>query len=429
MADSPETRRARLLAAIFHGYDGPAVGIRLWDGWRWACSGTGDPVCTIVVGNSKALAALATQPTEITLGGAFLRGDLDVEGDILSVFAVAEHLLNRPRALRHQVAERAARAAFAGAEWFRHGALHSKRRDRASIAHHYDQPVEFFRPWLGRTLVYSCAYFRNEGDSIDTAQEQKLELICQKLRLKPDERFLDIGCGWGGLILHAAAHHGVRAEGITLSRVQAETATRRIEQAGLSGNCRAELRDYRDLDHGQERFDKIASIGMFEHVGLKNLGLYFRIARGLMRPGGAFLNHAIARSAMAPIREDSFIAKYVFPGGHLVTLNEAIGAAESQGLEVRDVENLREHYELTLRRWVEGLRRNEAALLRIVAKTTYRIWLLYMAGSAAAFRRGDIAVFQTLLSRPDRGKRSLPLTRADWYDLRPAEEPSPARAG
>ncbi len=429
MAISPEARRTRYLETIFKGYEGPAFGIRLWDGWRWSSSPPGDPVCTLIVGNSKALAALATRPNEITLGEAFVRGDLGVDGDIFSVFAVAGHLLNRPRTVRQQWVERGARAVVGCTEWLRHGALHSQRRDRASIEYHYDQPVEFFRPWLGRTLVYSCAYFHGDSDSIDTAQEQKLDLICQKLRLKPGERFLDIGCGWGGLILHAAAHHGVHASGITLSRTQAETASRRIEQAGMTDRCKAELRDYRDLEHERGQFDKIASVGMFEHVGLKNLRLYFRIARGLLRPGGVFLNHAIARGATAPVREESFIAKCVFPGGHLVTLNEAVGAAESEGLEVRDVENLREHYELTLRRWVEGLRRNEKALLRLVPTATYRTWLLYMAGSAAAFRRGDIAVFQTLLSRPDRGRSVLPLTRADWYDARPAEEPSPAETG
>jgi len=428
MADSQEVRRTRYLEAVFKGYDGPGIGIRLWDGWRWTCAAAGAPVCTLVVSHPKALAALAAWPNEVRLGEAFVRGDLDVEGDIFSVFAVVEHLLNRPLTWSQRLFSRAARGVFAGAEWLRRGAPHSKKRDRASIEFHYDQPVEFFRPWLGRTLVYSSAYFHNDCDSLDAAQEQKLELICQKLRLQPGERFLDIGCGWGGLILHAAAHHGVRAEGITLSRSQAETAERRIAQAGLAGRCRADLRDYRDLQHEGDPFDKIASVGMFEHVGLRNLPLYFRIARGLLRPGGAFLNHAIARNPTAPVREDSFIARYVFPGGRLVTLNEAIGAAESQGLEVRDVENLREHYERTLRRWVEGLRRNETTLLSVVPMTTYRTWLLYLAGSGAAFRRGDIAVYQTLLSRPERGLSGLPLTRADWYEPRPAEEPSHASA-
>ena len=300
-------------------------------------------------------------------------------------------------------------------EWFRHGGRNSRRRDRDSIAYHYDQPVEFFAPWLGPTLAYSCAYFRDPQDPLDLAQQQKLELICRKLRLQPSERFLDIGCGWGSLILHAAARHRVRAHGITLSREQADTVKRRIAQAGLHHACTADLIDYRDLDAATPPFDKIASVGMFEHVGLANLPRYFAIARRLLRPGGVLLNHGIARAALSPIRENSFIERYVFPSGRLVTLTEALGAAQSQGLEVRDVENLREHYELTLRGWVEGLRRNADALRKQVSETTYRIWLLYMAGSAAAFRRGDIAVYQVLLSRPHRGQSRLPLTREDWY--------------
>jgi cyclopropane-fatty-acyl-phospholipid synthase len=247
------------------------------------------------------------------------------------------------------------------------------------------------------------------------AQEQKLELICQKLRLQPGERFLDIGCGWGSLVLHAAGRCGAHAQGITLSRQQAETAQRRIEQARLQQQCAVDLRDYRGLEGAEQPFDKIASVGMFEHVGLKNLPQYFGIVHRLLRPGGVFLNHGIARSALSPIREKSFIGRYVFPGGRLVTLPQALSAAESQGLEVRDVENLREHYDLTLQRWVEGLRRNADTLLQHVSKVTYRIWLLYMAGSAAAFRRGDIGVYQVLFSRPDRGKSGLPLTRDDWY--------------
>ena len=214
---------------------------------------------------------------------------------------------------------------------------------------------------------------------------------------------------------HAAQRHGAQAQGITISREQAETARRRIGQAGLGQLCAIELRDYRSLEDGRQPFDKIASVGMFEHVGLKRLPEYFGIAYRLLRPGGVFLNHGIARSDTSPIRQSSFIDRYVFPDGHLVTLSQALAAAESQGLEVRDVENLREHYELTLRCWVEGLRRNAETLRSLVSSTTYRTWLLYMAGSAAAFHRGDIGVYQVLLSRPDRGLSHLPLTREDWY--------------
>lgn len=253
------------------------------------------------------------------------------------------------------------------------------------------------------------------GDSLDRAQTKKLELICRKLRLKEGERFLDIGCGWGSLVLHAASEHNATAHGITLSREQALVSNQRIREAGLEGRCKIEFRDYRDCDGLAESFDKIASVGMYEHVGLANLPLYFQKVYQLLKPGGAFLNHGIARSASSPSRRNSFIDKYVFPDGKLVTFSQAIEAAEAAGFEVRDVENLREHYELTLRRWVDELERNKDALLHAVPETTYRIWLLYTAGSAAAFRRGDIAIYQTLLSRRDHGSSRMPLVRDDWY--------------
>jgi len=415
MTHSLQIKKNGVLGNLFRGYAGPAFAVRLWDGWNWRSSQDHQPACTLVVANPKALSSLLAAPNEVTLGEAFIHGDLDVEGDIFSVFPVAEHLFNRPCSLRQQIAAMLAAKAVVLVQWFKHGPAHSPQRDRASIAYHYDQPVAFYEPWLGRSFAYSCAYFRTPHDPLDVTQEQKLELICQKLRLQPSERFLDIGCGWGSLVIHAAAKHHAHAQGITLSQEQAETAKRRIEEARLGQSCAVELRDYRRLNGDTRQFDKIASVGMFEHVGLKNLQQYFAIAYRLLRPGGAFLNHGIARSAVSPVREGSFIDRYVIPEWHLVTLSEALSAAESQGLEVRDVENLREHYDLTLQRWVEGLRRNSDALLKHVSKATYRIWLLYMAGSAAAFRRGDIAVYQVLFSRPDRGRSHLPLTRQDWY--------------
>jgi cyclopropane-fatty-acyl-phospholipid synthase len=415
MAHSVRLQRTKAFNTLFQNYEGPAFAVRLWDGWSWSSSESRQPAFTIVLEDPRAFAALIAQPNEVTLGEAFIRGGLDVEGDIFSVFSVAEHIFNRPHSLRRAFAEKLAATVFGFGQWFRHGFIHSQRRDRASIAYHYDQPVAFFAPWLGRTFAYSCAYFRCAEDPLDRAQEQKLELICQKLRLQPHERFLDIGCGWGSLLLHAARRHGVEAHGITLSRNQAATTKRRIAEEGLESCCDVDLRDYRDLKAGREPFDKIASVGMYEHVGLKNLPAYFQVVHDLLRPGGVFLNHGIARAALSPMRENSFIDHYVFPSGHLVTLTQALAAAESRGLEVRDVENLREHYNLTLRRWVEGLRRNADSLLQQVSKTTYRIWLLYMAGSAAAFRRGDIGVYQVLFSRPDRGNSRIPLTRDDWY--------------
>jgi len=417
MSESVQLQRATMFNTLFHGYEGPVFAVRLWDGWSWATSAGETPVCTIILESPQALHRFVAEPNEITLGEAFIHGNLDVEGDILSVFSIAEHIFNRPRPLRQQILEKASATLLGLGQWFKHGAQHSLQRDRASISYHYDQPVAFFEPWLGQTLAYSCAYFRDTKDTLDAAQEQKLDLICRKLRLQPLERFLDIGCGWGSLVMHAASKYHVHAQGITLSREQEQVATRRIEDASLAQRCAVELRDYRESDGVDHSFDKIASVGMFEHVGLKNLRQYFRTVHRLLRPGGVFLNHGITRSCTSATLAASFINKYVFPDGHLVTLSQVLEAAESEGLEVRDVENLREHYALTLRRWVEGLRQNSSTLLQHVSRATYRIWLLYMAGSAAAFHRGDIAVHQVLFSRPDRGSSELPLTREDWYSI------------
>lgn len=411
---SREKRLGRQLAGLFNGYNGAGFSIRFWDGWQWNY-GPARGACTLAINSPAALASLAAGTDEVTLGEAFVRKELDIEGDIFSAFAIAEYLMSRPRSLRQRAFQEILAGAVSLRRWFRHGAKHSRSRDLASISYHYDLPVAFYRPWLGETLAYSCAYFRCAHDSLDTAQEQKLDLICRKLRLKQNDRFLDVGCGWGSLVLHAARNYGSQAYGITLSREQADVANQRIRDARLSDSCIIEHRDYRQCEELRGSFDKIASIGMFEHVGLPNLPIYFAAVHELLKPGGTLLNHGIARSQSAPSPKHSFIDRYVFPDGRLVTITEAIHAAEGAGFEVRDVENLREHYELTLRKWVEGLRQNRAALLNLVPEATYRIWLLYTAGSAAAFQSGRIAIHQVLLSRLDRGRSRMPLVREDWY--------------
>ncbi|HEV2383606.1 MAG TPA: cyclopropane-fatty-acyl-phospholipid synthase family protein [Terriglobia bacterium] len=416
--EAPVSSKDRLgsqLSSLFDGYRGPAFSVRLWDGWGWNSAADERIQCTLVVNTPHALLSLASGADEAALGEEFIHKRLDVKGDLFAAFPVIEFLLQRPAGLRHRVAEALLSCAVEVERWFENGLRHSEKRDQASIAYHYDLPVSFYRPWLGETLAYSCAYFRSIDDSLDRAQTQKLDLICRKLRLKRGEHFLDIGCGWGSLVLHAAGQHHAIAHGITLSREQEAVANRRIAQAGLDSRCNVEFRDYRECRELKEEFDKIASVGMYEHVGLSNLPRYFKTVHGLVKPGGVFLNHGIARSQASVPRKNSFIDRYVFPDGKLVTITQAIEAAEGAGFEVRDVENLREHYELTLRKWVEGLKRNENALLKLVPETTYRIWLLYTAGSAAAFHRGDVAVYQVLLSRPDRGWSRLPLLREDWY--------------
>ncbi len=345
MSHSADSRKTQILTSLFNGYEGPAFAIRLWDGWSWSSSANLKPVFTVVLENPKALAMLIGEPNEITLGEAFIHGDLDVEGDIFSVFSIAEHLLSRTRSLRQRVLEKSAAKLFALGQQFRHGSLHSLRRDRDSISYHYDQPVAFFEPWLGKTFAYSCAYFRSPQDPLDLAQEQKLELICQKLRLQPQERFLDIGCGWGSLILHAADRHGAQC---AWDHAQPEpgrngkaAALFRPAWSGLAPSICGIIASSKPAS---SRSTKSPVSACSNTWASKTFREYFGIAHRLLRPGGVFLNHGIARSALSAVRENSFIEEYVFPGGTLVTLPQALSAAESQGLEVRDVENLRDHY-------------------------------------------------------------------------------------
>jgi cyclopropane-fatty-acyl-phospholipid synthase len=272
-------------------------------------------------------------------------------------------------------------------------------------------------------MVYSCAYFQSLDDDIDAAQEQKLDYICRKLRLRAGQRLLDIGCGWGALVIHAAKYFGVRAEGITLSQPQAEWARERIAEAGLGNAARIDLRDYREITvSGSHIYDAIVSVGMAEHVGRERLPDYFAAAHQALKPGGVFLNQAIGEG-IAPRpnnRDGSFIEQYVFPDGDIPPLPVMLAAAESAGFEIRDVENLRQHYGLTLRHWLRRLEACHNEALRFVDEATYRVWRLYIAGSAHGFRSGHIAVYQTLLAKLDRsGQTNLPLRRDDWYTREP----------
>jgi len=296
------------------------------------------------------------------------------------------------------------------------GKQHSVERDRQAVRYHYDVSNDFYTLFLDSRMVYSCGYFETSDTDLDSAQLRKLDMICRKLRLRPGQRLLDIGCGWGGLVLHAAQAYGVDATGITLSEPQASFANKWFAEAGARASCRVELLDYRELKEDHP-FDAIVSVGMFEHVGQKLLPAYFEKAQRILKPGGVFLNHGIAsRATDVASGGPNFSDTYVFPDGELVPINATLQAAEEAGFEVRDVESLREHYAMTLRHWVRRLEAHHADALKYVDEPTYRVWRLYMSGSAHGFASRRLNVYQSLLAYPDaKGRSGLPLTRADWF--------------
>jgi cyclopropane-fatty-acyl-phospholipid synthase len=354
---------------------------------------------------------------------AYLYDDFDVEGNLEDAFPLAEFLLaqhpgtaKRLSVLRGLLRLPAIRRPTAGRRAARtKGRLHSLQRDRAAVTYHYDTSNDFFALWLGTRMAYSCGYYSSSSDDLDTAQERKLDYVCRKLRLRPGERFLDIGCGWGGLVIYAAERFGVNALGITLSKPQVDLANERIHHAGLSARCRVELKDYREMD-APGAFDKIASIGMFEHVGEDLLPLYFSRARQLLRPQGVFLNHGIAAARTETARRPpTFSDRYVFPDGEPQPLHTTLRAAAEIGFEVRDVESLREHYAWTLRHWVRRLEAHHEEAVRSTDEPTYRVWRLFLSGSAYRFAIGRQNVYQTLLVKSENGISGLPLTRDDWY--------------
>jgi cyclopropane-fatty-acyl-phospholipid synthase len=400
--------------------------VRLWDGQELEPSAGAESRFTLVLTHEGALRALLWPPTQLNMAEAYVRGDIEIEGDLYRVFTLADALLVERRwgvAERLSLARRllalpAERRPGIGREPARlAGRRFSRARDRDAVTYHYDTSNEFFACYLDERMVYTCAYFHSSDDDLDTAQEEKLDLVCRKLRLREGERLLDIGCGWGALVLHAVEHYGVEALGITLSEPQAELASDRIRAAGLAGRCRVEVCDYRDLV-APAAFDKVASICMFEAVGEEFLPDFFARASTFLRPGGVFLNQGVALNyhfERTARRGPSFMERYVFPDGGVVPISTALRAAEQVGLEVRDVESLREHYELTLRHWVTRLDEHREEAIRATNEQTYRVWRLYMSGSAYGMKTGRLNVYQALLAKPDNGASGLPLTREDWY--------------
>jgi cyclopropane-fatty-acyl-phospholipid synthase len=425
-----EEKTRHVLSEIFAGCSLEKVSVRLWDGTAWPDERPRSAV--LVLKHCEALGRMFLPGTEAGLAEAYLHNDFDIEGDIEAAFEVADFLLTHLGDWKKKLKVAGLLVALPGHNGgstmqhaARHllpqirGKRHSLAQDRRAVTFHYDVANDFYRLWLDRRMVYSCAYFQSPDDDVDTAQERKLDYLCRKLRLHAGQRLLDIGCGWGALVIHAAKHFGVRAEGITLSEPQAEWARERIAEAGLASEAKIELRDYREIAiNGCELYDAIVSVGMAEHVGREGLPDYFAVARHGLKPGGVFLNQAIGENIVArpDNRNGSFIEQYVFPDGDIPPLPRMLRAAESAHFEIRDVENLREHYALTLRHWLRRLEAHRDEALRFVDEATYRVWRLYLAGSAHGFRRGHLGVYQTLLAKLDSsGQGNLPLTRDDWY--------------
>jgi cyclopropane-fatty-acyl-phospholipid synthase len=431
------TPTRRVVEDLFGSPDGRRFAVRYWDGTTEDAAG--NAVFTLVVKRPGAFRRMLLPPSELSIVEAYLFGDIDIEGDIegaadlgdvaarrVSSAGAASHLLRDVLSLPTDNARVGATRAHVARKMFRFGREHTEHRDQEAVRFHYDVGNEFYALWLDRQMVYSCAYFERGTETLDEAQTAKLDLVCRKLRLKAGERFLDIGCGWGALVMHAARHYGVRATGITLSEEQASLARRRIVGNGLSDRVEIVVRDYRSL--GNEVFDKIASVGMVEHVGLARLPEYFATAFRVLKPGGLFLNHGIIsledgqhRAVLEPLwrrlwKRDQFIRRYVFPDGDLVPSSAVITAAEGAGFELRDVESLREHYVATLRQWVKRLEANEEQARSLTSDVTYRVWRLYMAASAYGFRIGRIGIIQSLLAKRDAdGRASVPRTRRDLY--------------
>ncbi len=394
---------------------------------------------TLKILTPDALVRVLRRPGELGLVRAFVAGDIDLDGDLDALFDLEVPPLgqlftptNAGELLRLIGAKALRPLAPPRVEARQRGALHSRRRDRDAISHHYDVSNRFYEMVLGPSMTYSCAVFADPDDSLEVAQRRKVDLICRKLDLRPGMRLLDVGCGWGAMAIHAATHYGVSVVGVTLSTAQQAYATARARELGVGQLCEFRLQDFRDVRDGP--FDAISSIGMSEHVGRRSLAPYAQQMFDLLAPGGRFLNHAIGRpismkddprptrlseawrqtqvawGLRGPSRVRSeFIERYVFPDGELHDVGVMVSLFQAHGLEVRHLESLREHYALTLRHWVENLMKRFDEAAEEVGVERARVWRLYMAGSAVNFERHHLEIHQILTVKPVRGSAAVPL--------------------
>lgn len=383
--------------------------MRTWTGETW---GRSDAATTIVLRHPGSLRAALLPPSDLVFGEAYVYDDIDIEGEMFGLMswgAELDPLRSSPKTvlrlinlLRRLPAENRRKEATRPTI---RGRLHSTGRDGEAVRHHYDTGNEFFELFLDPEMVYSCAYFLDPSESLADAQHRKLDLICRKLQLQPGDYLLDVGCGWGALVRHAAKHYGVQAVGVTLSPEQAAEAKVRVRQDGLRDRVTIKVQDYRDVTG---EFDAISSVGMFEHVGGGELKTYFAKLHELLTPGGVLVNHGIttrSRPRRLERKKPSFVNTYVFPDGELLPLEASLRVAEEVGFEARDIESLRKSYALTLRHWVAELEETHKLAVAAANERTYRIWRLYMAGSATAFDSGALSVYQAVYT-----KRATPWT-------------------
>jgi len=432
MSEDRRLRAARRALAHLRAHAEIPVAVRLWDGSLETLGPAGQDVPAIRIETPGALSSLLRRPTLDRLIRHYANGRIDIESGTIADLGRPFALDTRLRRQLRRVPKLALARALAplllgpahhpdagrGFEGDAEGRSRGEGANRAYIEFHYDVGNDFYRLFLDPEMQYSCAYFPEGVETLEDAQRAKLDMICRKLRLAPGERFLDIGCGWGGLVRHAARHYGVRATGITLSPSQAEEARERARHEGLADRVMIEVIDYRHLEGS---FDKIASVGMYEHIGLANIDGYFAKVKALLAEDGLFLNHAISRGAKARrVRfskrpEQRALQRYIFPGGELDDIGHTVAAIERARMEVHDVEGWRRHYERTTRIWCERLtaRRTEAEAL--VGGPTYRLWVAYLGGCSLAFLRGSARLYQTLVSRSAKGIPPLPPSRADLY--------------
>ncbi len=433
---SAETQ-IRSITEVLHSLVDPLdvnVSVRLWNGDVIPMGKEVDGNYTIALSSPGVIGSLLRRPTLETLVRLYATGQIAFEGGDLIEFteALRTSRSNRQRlksiskrmlltnTLPFLFAKSNAPTLDKGFDEDMVGRNESKRDNTDYIQFHYDVGNDFYKLFLGQKMQYTCAYFKKWTNSLDQAQHDKMDMICRKLRLEPGERMLDIGCGWGELICHAAQNFGVKAHGITLSQQQHDYAKARIEERGLSDQVSVEICDY--ADH-EGTYDKISSIGMSEHIGVANYPRYFWKINSMLRDRGVMLNHAIARRAKSSKRharkirpERKFILKYIFPGSELTPVGMTTDFMENTGFEVHDVESWREHYALTLKYWCKNLSANQDEAIRLVGPERYRLWVAYMAGGSAGFTAGSIKLFQIVATkRAGKGLSGMPPTREHLY--------------